>query len=128
MDAARAGVSGISLGAGPTFKLTEGFVTQKFSSDSRRGRVLKMTQTRQTLEEVDLVFDGLLSIIIHRDMKQFQSESAPLPERVITGLHQTETDSWSSSSPLMLFETQQPPMVLQTVPITPDGSIDPHTI
>jgi hypothetical protein len=87
-----------------------------------------MTQTRQTLEEVDLVFDGLSSIIIHRDMKQFQSESAPLPERVITGSHQTETDSWSSSSPLMLFETQQPPMVLQTVPITPDGSIDPHTI
>ncbi len=36
-------------GPAPVFKLTEGFVTQKFSSDNRRGRVLKMTTTRQTL-------------------------------------------------------------------------------
>jgi len=33
-------------GPAPNFKLTEGFITHKFLSDSRRGRVLKMTQTR----------------------------------------------------------------------------------
>jgi hypothetical protein len=69
-----------------------------------------MTQTRQTLEEVDLIFDDLSSIIIHKDMKQFQPESVPLPERVIEGSHPGETDSWSSSSPSLLFEMQQPQM------------------
>jgi hypothetical protein len=87
-----------------------------------------MTQTRQTLEEVDLIFDNLSSIIIQEDIRQFQPELVPLPERVIAGSHQEDTDSWSSSSPSLLFETQQPPMVFQTIPITPDGLIDPHTI
>jgi hypothetical protein len=110
------------------FKLTVGFVTQKLSSDNQRGGVLKMSQKRQTLEEVDLIFGDLSSIIIYKDMRQFQPKSVPEQERVITGSHREENDSWSSSSPSLLFETQQPPMGLQPTPIMPNGLIDPHTI
>jgi hypothetical protein len=87
-----------------------------------------MTQTRQRLEEVDLIFDELSSIIIHKDMRQSIPKSVPEPDIVKTGSHWGETDSWSSSSPSLLFETQQPPMGFQLIPIMPDGQIDPHAI
>jgi hypothetical protein len=87
-----------------------------------------MTQTRQTLEEVDLIFDDLSSIIIYKDMRQYQPESVPEPERAITGSYRGESDSWSSSSPSLLFEMQQPTMGFQSIPITQDGRIDPQTI
>jgi hypothetical protein len=87
-----------------------------------------MTQTRQMLEEVYLFFDELSSIIIHKDMRQSLPKSVPQPDRVITGSHRGETDSWSSTSPSLLFETQQTLMEFQSIPLMLDSQTDPQTI